>query len=216
MRISIRGRMLLVSTCMMAGVAAWAQQSQKPVAPATASTISTDVAVTFAGERSQVTPTQDSFWFKGGGADAAVTFWKGFGLAAAFTGDTASNVTPGVDASKIAFLAGPRYTWTAWQGHAGKADQRRLQIFAQGLFGGAHAFDGLYPNSGGMAASASSFAVQAGGGLNLYLTQHWGLRLIEADYVRTTLPNAAADAQNDLRLAVGVTYHMQAAPRLRR
>jgi outer membrane protein OmpA-like peptidoglycan-associated protein len=196
---------------MMAGLAGWAQQSQEPVASPPVSTVSTDVAVTIAGERSQVVPTQETFWFKGGGADAAVTFWKGLGIAAAFTGDRASNTTPGVDVSKIAFLAGPRYTYTAWQGHASPADQRRLQIFAQGLFGSAHALDGLYPNGTGLATSANSFAVQAGGGVNLYLTQHWGLRLIESDYVRTQLPNAAANAQNDFRLAAGVTYHLQAA-----
>ncbi|MGC9158605.1 MAG: hypothetical protein ACP5FH_06400 [Terracidiphilus sp.] len=193
----------------MAGVAGSAQQSQKPVAPMTASRLSTDVAVTFAGERSQIVPGENTFWFKGGGVDAAVTFWKGLGVAAALTGDNASNVTPGVDVSKIAFLAGPRYTYTAWQGRARPADSRRLQIFAQGLFGGAHAFDGLYPKGTGLATSASSFALQAGGAANLYLTPHWGLRLLEADYVRTELPNAAADAQNDFRLAAGVTYHFQ-------
>jgi hypothetical protein len=190
---------------MMAGAAAWAQQNQKPVAQAR---VSTDLAATFAVERSQVSLVKDSFWFKGGGADAAVTFWKGFGVAASLTGDTASNTTPGVDVSKIAFLAGPRYTYTAWRGQAGPASQRRLQLFAQGLFGGAHALDGLYPASSGLATSASSFAVQAGGGVNLYLTRSFGVRLLQADYVRTNLPNAAANAQNDLRLAFGVTYHV--------
>ncbi len=55
--------------------------------------------------------------------------------------------------------------------------------------------------------SANSFAVQAGGGVNLYLTRSFGIRLLQADYVRTTLPNAAANTQNDLRLAFGITYH---------
>jgi len=106
--------------------------SQKPVAQ---SKVSADLAVTFAAERSQVVPGQASFWFKGGGADAAVTFWKGLGVAASLTGDTASNLAPGVSANKLTYLGGPRYTYTAWKGNAGAADQRRLQIFAQGLFG---------------------------------------------------------------------------------
>jgi hypothetical protein len=39
-------------------------------------------------------------------------------IAASLTGDHASNVTPGMGANKITFLAGPRYTWKAWQEHA--------------------------------------------------------------------------------------------------
>jgi outer membrane protein OmpA-like peptidoglycan-associated protein len=115
--------------------------------------------------------------------------------------------TTGVDVNKISFLAGPRYTSTAWSG----ARDRRLQIYGQGLFGVSHGFDGLYPATGGATSSANSFALQAGGGLNLYLNRHWGVRLLEADYVRTQFPNAADDVQNDLRLAFGVTYHIDAA-----
>jgi hypothetical protein len=205
MRISIRGKALLAGVCILAGSAGWAQQSQKPVAQ---SKVSADLAVTFATERSQVVPGQSSFWFKGGGADAAVNFWRGLGIAASLTGDTASNLAPGVNANKLTYLGGPRYTYTAWKGNAGAADQRRLQIFAQGLFGAAHGFDGFYPASPAPTTSANSFAVQAGGGLNLYLTRSLGIRLIEADYVRTALPNGAANAQNDMRLAFGVTYHI--------
>jgi hypothetical protein len=209
MRISIRVRVLLVGACILAGAAGWAQQSQKPVAPAT---VSADVAVTFATERAHWVPGHCCFWLKGGGADAAVTFWKGFGVAASLTGDHASNFTPGVDVNKIAIMAGPRYTFTAWQGHANAADKRRLQVYAQGLFGEVHAFDGLFPATGAATSSANSLAIQAGGGLNLYLTRNLGLRLVEADYVRTALPNAYANRQNDLRLAFGVTYHFEAAP----
>lgn len=204
MRISIRGKVLLVSACMIAGSALWAQQNPKPPAPA----ISTDLAVTLATERSEVAPGQCCFWFKGGGADAAVTFWKGLGLAASLTADHASNAAPGVDANKITFLAGPRYTWTT---SAGDAKKLRLQLFGQGLFGGAHGFDSLYPTSTGVTSTSSSFAIQAGGGLNILLTRHFGLRVIEADYVRTAMPNGYEDAQTDLRLAFGVTYHIGGA-----
>ena len=53
MRISSRGKVLLVGACLLAGATSWAQQSQKPVAP---DTVSTDLAVTFASERFQVLP----------------------------------------------------------------------------------------------------------------------------------------------------------------
>lgn len=205
MRILSRGKVLLVGACMLAGAAGWAQQSQKPVVPAT---VSTDLAVTFATESSQVLSNQCCFWLKGGGVDAAVTFWNGLGIAASLTGDHASSVTPGVDVNKITYLAGPRYTRTAWKGHATAADNRRLQIFGQGLFGWTHGFNGLYPGIPAPTSGAKSMAMQAGGGLNFYLTRNFGLRLLEADYVRTALPNGAANIQTDLRLSAGLTYHV--------
>jgi len=204
MRISSRGKVLLVGACLLAGATSWAQQSQKPVAP---DTVSTDLAVTFAVERSQAVSSQGSFWFKGGGADAAITFKSGMGIAASLTGDHASNITPGVDANKITYLAGPRYTWTAWQGHATAADNRRLQVFGQALFGWTHGFNGYYPAMPAATSSAKSLALQGGGGINFYLTRNFGVRLLEADYVRTVLPNAAANIQNDMRLSFGLTYH---------
>jgi outer membrane protein OmpA-like peptidoglycan-associated protein len=221
MRTSIPGRALLLSALILAGAAGWAQQKPESV--------STDLGITFAAERSQVVPNDCCFWFKGGGADASFNFWKGWGIAATLTGDHAANVTSGVfvtapdfrlrpqadaeaitdgvDVNKISFLAGPRYTWTAWTG----ARDHRLQVFGQGLFGISHGFDGLYPSGNSLKSSANSFAIQTGGGLNYYFTRHWGVRLIEADYVRTAFPNAADDVQNDLRLAAGVTYHIGGA-----
>jgi outer membrane protein OmpA-like peptidoglycan-associated protein len=189
---------------MLAAAAGWAQQSPKPEP---SSTVSTDLGITFATERSQLVPGNCCFWFKGGGADVAFNFFKGWGIAASLTGDHAGNVAPDVDVNKISYMAGPRYTWTAWSG----ANQHRLQMYAQGLFGGAHGFDGVYPTSTGTTSSANSFAIQAGGGLNYYFNRHWGVRLLEADFVRTAMPNGVDDVQHDLRLAFGVTYHFEGA-----
>ncbi len=212
MRISIRGKLPLASACILFGSALSAQQSPKPAA--TSSQVSTDLGVTFSLERSQVVPSVCCFWFKGGGADAAVTFWKGLGIAGTVTGDHKSNVEPGADINKIAYMAGPRYTFNLWAGKTAPPDPRRLQFFAQGLFGDSHGFNSVFPASGGAASSANSFAIQTGGGFNYYFTQHWGLRLVEADYVRTAFPNVGQNIQNDLRLSFGAVYHFQAAPPL--
>ena len=203
MRISNRGKVLLVGACLLAGSVVWAQQSQKPVKQ-----VSTDLAFTFAFERAQIVPNVCCFWLKGAGADASFNLWKGLGAAVALNSGTAANVEPGVDMNKISFLAGPRYTRTAWQGHATAADNRRLQVFGQGLFGRTHGFNGYYPAMPAATSSAGSLAVQAGGGLNFYLTRNFGLRLLEADYVRTELPNSTSGVQNDLRLSAGVTWHI--------
>jgi hypothetical protein len=169
--------------------------------------VSTDLAITFAAEHSQAAPGQ-GFWLQGGGVDVAASFRNGLGIAASVTGDHASSVSPGVDVNKMAYLAGPRYTWTAGAKRTSSADNRRLQIFAQGLFGWVHAFGGIYPDIPAASTKAISKTMQAGGGLNLNITKNVGVRLLQADYVRMALPNAASNIQNDLRLSFGATYHI--------
>src|SRR5580658_2054034 len=159
MRNTICKKVLLASVCLVAAGAP-ALQSQKP-AP-----FYTDLSVTYAPERSVIVPGNCSFWMPGGGADAAVTFWKSFGVAAALTGDHASAFFPGVDLNKIAYLGGPRYTYTAWTSHSGAAATPHFQIFGQGLFGGVHGFDGVYPTASSPTSSANAFSLQAGGGFN--------------------------------------------------
>ncbi|MGD0939260.1 MAG: OmpA family protein [Terracidiphilus sp.] len=202
MRTSIPRRALLVGACILFGAAGWAQQSQKPAPP---TGVSADLGITFAAERSTVAPGDCCFWFKGGGVDLAVTSSKGWGIAATLTGDHASDVYPGVDMNKFSFLVGPRYTWTGRT----STGQPRVQIFEQGLVGVSHGFDGYYPSSSGGNSSATGYAVQAGGGLNVFFNKNFGLRLIEADYVRNDFPNGADDVQNDLRLSAGLDFHFE-------
>lgn len=205
MRISIRGMVLLVGACIVASSTAWAQQVQSAVRQ---TPVSIDLAVTYVPERAQLAPGNcGCFWLQGGGVDAAVTWRKGLGLASSFSGSHATNVTSAVDVNKISYSAGPRYTYSAWGRPDGAATKLRYQFFVQGLIGGAHGFDSVYPASSSTTSSATAFALEAGGGLNYYLTEKFGVRLFEVDYVRTALPNNADDVQNDLRLAFGVTYH---------
>jgi hypothetical protein len=205
MKSSFRGGALLACACLLAAVHGWAQHA--PGAPSQ-SHVSTDLGITYDAERAKLAPGScGCFWMQGGGADAAVTFLKGLGIAATFTGDHASNITPGVDINKISFMAGPRYTYTAW-GAGG--EKPRFQIYVQGLFGGAHGFGGVFPTPSGVESSATSFAIQAGGGVNIFLTRHIGVRAVEASYVRTELPNSGDDTQNDLRLGAGLVYRFGA------
>ncbi len=102
-------------------------------------------------------------------------------------------------------MAGPRYTYTAW---SSAREGPRFQIFGQGLFGGVFAFNGVFPATSGAVSSASSQAVQAGGGINIFLTPHIGVRVAEADYVRNELPNNGNNTQNDLRLSAGLVFHL--------
>ena len=147
------------------------------------------------------------FWLQGGGADAALTLWKGFGIAASVTGGVVSNYAPGVDFSEVSYLGGLRYTYTFRTHAPGVLRRPRLQVFGDGLFGSAHAFSGAFPSGTVTNVTANSFALQTGGGINLFFSRRFAVRLLQVDYVRTQLPNGYDNTQNDLRLGFGVSYH---------
>ncbi len=212
MRNSILEKVLVAGACLLACTSAWGQSGDDTEKNWKAST---DLGLIFAAERAYIAPGNcDCFWFNGGGSDVTVTLWKGLGITAALTGDHASNVTPGVDISKIAYMAGPRYTYKPWFLKMRAGSKLPVQVFGEGLFGGVHAFDGAFPSATSVQTSANSYAMQIGGGVHFFVSRSFTLRALEADYVRTALPNGGSDVQNDLRLGVGVTYHLASFPHL--
>jgi hypothetical protein len=156
------------------------------------------IALTYAPEEAKAAGVScGCFWLQGGAADVAFPLYKGLSVAATFTGADKSNVTPGVNLTRIAYLAGPRYAF---------GNSHSTQLFGEALFGAAHAFNGVFPAPGAPTSTANSFAAQIGGGLDIGLTKGFALRALQIDYVRTALPNNGANTQNDLRLAVGLSY----------
>jgi hypothetical protein len=179
-----------------------AQQTFRP--------LSVDLAVTYTAERAKIASTGcGCFWLQGGSVNGAVRVFRGLSVAANLTGEHSSGFGTGVDLNKLAFMAGPRYTldtrrWTDhWSG-----ERHKTSVFGEALFGIAHGFDSVFPTTSGIESSANSFSMQLGGGLNIRLAKRFGLRALEIDYVRTSLPNGAGNTQNDLRLAAGVSYHL--------
>jgi hypothetical protein len=168
------------------------------------------IAVTYTGEASKKASLPNSgFWLNGGSVDGALTFHRGLGLAANLS------VLHNSTAGKTTIAFGPRYTkditeWTRKGKWLKKEDWFKKmppsQVFAEALFGIAHGFDGAYPEGSTIASSANSAAIQLGVGVDVTLWKHFGARVFELDYVRTGLPNGAANSQNDLRLSFGVNY----------
>lgn len=192
---------LLVGVLTVGGPRAWAQGQGRDGKGFRLS--SADLAITYTTERATVTPNNNNpFWLRGGSADAAFTFFHGLGAVLNFTGEHASNIAPAVNLGKIAFMAGPRYTVRAGSKHENR-------VFIESLFGGVHAFDSVFPLSTGVASSANSFSLQVGGGYDVDISKGFAIRVFEADYVRTSLPNGGNDVQNHLHLAFGVSYHIQ-------
>jgi peptidoglycan-associated lipoprotein len=136
----------------------------------------------------------NSFSTQGGAAELNYSFLRGFGATASVLGLHADSIGSGVPVNMVIVTFGPSYTY----GH------RRASLFAHGLVGVAEGFQGLYPQGGVATSSANSLAVQTGGGVDVGLSRHVAVRLVQVEYVRTQLPNSLTNVQNNLRLGVGI------------
>ena len=52
-----------------------------------------------------------------------------------------------------------------------------------------------------------SLAAVIGGGVDISLSHHLGLRVVQVDYVRTQFPNSLENVQNNLRIGAGIIFH---------
>ncbi len=162
-----------------------------------------DLALTYNAEYVRVAPgTCNCFWMQGSAAELSATLWKGWGVSAQTGFNVMSGYAPGLNLKKFDFMAGPRYLHSVYMLKGGKAGT--LDLFGEGLFGTAHAYDGAFPSAVGLNQTATSFSLAVGGGANLNLGRRLGWRLLQADYVRTTMPNNYSNTQNDLRLGSGL------------
>jgi outer membrane immunogenic protein len=190
----IRTGVLILGVTLSTGLLA---QNQKPTLTTHGADI--DVAITYVAERAKIASVDcGCFWLQGGSGDFALTFAHGIGVAANLTGLHNGNVGTGLELDKVLFAMGPRYTFNV---------KHHGAVFGEGLFGGVHGFNSIFPSSNGVAGAANSFAMMFGGGVDFRLAKHLRIRAVEADYVRSTLPNNADNVQNDLRLAAGVSFH---------
>lgn len=161
-----------------------------------------DLGLTYTYKLAKISNLSGStFGLQGGSADGV--YWLGdgarrWGLAFDLDGETASNIKPGVNLSQFTIVAGPRYM--LWQD---KSKHHGANLYSEVLGGYLHAFNSVFPATPTALTSANSFALQAGGAFNLPIAKSIDLRLIEADYVMTKLPNANNDLQSDLRLSAG-------------
>jgi len=137
----------------------------------------------------------DYFGLNGGyvSGDFYLTDWLSLG--GEFTAGHANDISLlGQDLTLFTYMGGPKVSRT---GH-------RLVPYADVLFGGAHGSDSYFPTATSSTTSASSWAVSAGGGLDVSLTRRFAIRAIDVDYLRTALPNGTNDAQNHLMVSAGV------------
>jgi outer membrane protein OmpA-like peptidoglycan-associated protein/opacity protein-like surface antigen len=155
-------------------------------------------------------------WLSGGSASLAINVNRYLGLVGDFGGYSADSFGPGappigaqVNASGTVFtyMFGPRVSLR----------RNRFTPFAQTLFGGVHAGQVTLDDCSGIGCtplpSENSFTMAAGGGLDITLTHHLALRLIQAEYVMTDFRNpytltGGTQRQNDMRLSAGLVFRL--------
>jgi outer membrane immunogenic protein len=166
-----------------------------------------EVSVSYSYARANAGPGQcGCFNMNGGSTEVAFHAYRGLSAVVDLTGERTSSIglTPGAGLSLISVAAGPRYS-LRFPGEK----LSRYTPFVQGLVGTTHGFDSLFPNANGSAAgAASALTVLAGGGLDLTMNRHVAIHAIQADYLRTQLPNAAGNQQNLLRVSAGIVFRI--------
>jgi outer membrane immunogenic protein len=164
-----------------------------------------EISFNYSYARSNAAPGQcGCFNMNGGSSEVAFHAFRALSVVADLTGERAATIgaTAGDGLSLVAFTVGPRFSHRFSGG--------RFTPFVQGLVGAAHGFDGLFPgSSGSLAGAANARAVLAGGGLDLTINRHLAIRAIQADYLRTQLPNGQGDEQNLLHLGAGIVFRIR-------
>jgi hypothetical protein len=80
----------------------------------------------------------------------------------------------------------------------------KVHPFAQALFGLAHGSGSEFPRNNTLVATANSFALDFGAGADYSVNKRISVRILQLDYLRTTLPNNSTDWQNNLRIGAGL------------
>ena len=113
------------------------------------------------------------------------------------------------DGTVFTYLVGPRLSYR-------KND--RITPFAQVLFGGIRASEEtLCPSCTPSLPVENSFAMTAGGGLDIRVHHHLAIRIIQAEYLMTRFENlttATTATQNDMRLSSGIVFRFGGSPQL--
>lgn len=185
---------LAIAAAMMVTVCS-AQSAPAP-SKSTLQNSALETAFTYQGVHSDVV-NGSGFWMQGGAAQIHGQFYRGWGVVADITGAHINNIdSSGVGLDLVTATFGPRYTWKPAHG--------RYSLYGQGLLGQAWGMNSVFPGPSGANTVANSMAIKTGGGMNLTLTRHFALRLFEADYLRTQLPNSTNNVQNYLTVGAGI------------
>jgi opacity protein-like surface antigen len=190
---SLLGSTLLFGTMAATSLAAQNAPGERQIAP----TNYLEIAIMYDTLHAS-TSGGSNFWLQGGGVQAQGYFSHGLGVVADMAGEHTANMHgSGVGLDMMTVTIGPRYTWQP-------SRYRRYALYGQSLVGLANGFNSVFPGSGGATASDSGLALKVGGGVDYTLSRRIAVRVLEASWLRTQLPSATTDAQNNLHLGAGL------------
>jgi outer membrane protein OmpA-like peptidoglycan-associated protein len=182
-----------VLTLMGASVAS-GQQTVIDGAPP--STSGFDLAIGYDFVRANAPPADCGCFNMNGGfvaGQANLSPW--LGVAGEYSAGHASDISSlGQDLTLSTFMAGPRISWNHF----------RYVPFGEFLVGGAHGGDSYFPSSLSSATSANTFAYATGGGLDMNLNQRFAVRIFDARFLHTSLPNGVTGIQRQLQIEAGM------------
>jgi hypothetical protein len=188
--------------CLMIGMG-WMSMTSSAQQAATEPRLETSFSYDYA--RAYAGPGQcGCFNMNGGSMEVAVHAYRGLSAVADLGGEWSGSLgaANGVGLSLSTLTAGPRYT----QQFSGPR-LVRYSPFVQGLVGGARGFGSLFPSTTGLNGSATSFALLAGGGVDVRINHYLSFRPLQVDYLRTQLPNGEANSENLLHVGAGLVLH---------
>jgi hypothetical protein len=162
------------------------------------------VAVNFTYKVAKIASTTTHFVLPGGSLDAAYNFGgkaRCLSVVVDVNGESSSNIEAGVNLTQFSVMGGARYTF-----RIGAQKPHAADLYGEVLGGEVFASNSLFPGPTNTATSANSVAIQAGGGANIRLTRSIALRLVEADFITTQLPNATNQRQYDVRFSNGIVF----------
>lgn len=164
-----------------------------------------ELATNFTYKVAKISGTSTSFVLPGLSIDAAYKFNSkpnGFALVMDANGETAQKIEPGVNLTQLSLAAGPRYYFSL-----NKSSAHTLNLYGQALIGFDAASNSVFPHSDSITTHETSAVLQAGGGANIRISNNLSLRLFEADFITTSLPNSANNRQYDVRCSNGLVFH---------
>jgi len=159
-----------------------------------------DVAAAYHWVRTNAGPGDcGCFGLNGGGLSGSWNFHGSWSAVADISAETTGGAGySGNSLTLASFMAGARYKipqpWLE--------GNHKPQPFAQILLGAAHAGGG----QAGIADGTYEFATRIGGGIDVPVSSHFSVRIIQIDYYLTTFANATNDHQNNLLVGAGIVY----------
>lgn len=158
------------------------------------------VSAGYAYVRSNAPPGYANGFSNNGGGVAVGYAWRPWlTLEGEFTGTHGNQIgSLGQNLTLTTYTFGPQFT----------KRRRGYTLFAQALFGGAHASDSYFPTATGFSTTASSYAIEAGAGADFDINDHFGVRLPSVQYLHTGYSNGVNSSENHLVAIVGLTVKL--------